>query len=195
MSSSKAQLDVRAGWQSAPEGITPATLDEWCKGLTLNVLPSESRLAAKGIKSILTRWAPEPVMVGRQARVIGVGSCFASYFLLWLGENGFNRDLDGSPQPATSPRSDDSPARKARRRAATTTCSCKWRRPSWRTGGAESAARVADLGRRAGELPRVAYERMKVIEGLDRAARERLEVAQRRHGECEKLRLEAARRQ
>jgi hypothetical protein len=100
MSSSKGQLDVRAGWQSAPEEITPATLDEWYKGPTLNVLPSKSRLATKGIKSILTGWVPEQAIVGKETRVIGVGSCFASYFLLWLAENGFNRHLDASPHNA-----------------------------------------------------------------------------------------------
>ena len=100
MSSNKAELDVRAGWQKPLEGITPANLDEWYKGSTLNILPSKSRLASKGIASILTGWLPDQPIIGRETRVVGVGSCFASYFLLWLAENGFNRQLDTSPHNA-----------------------------------------------------------------------------------------------
>lgn len=94
------ELDVRRRWNAAPEGITPATLDEWYKGSTFNVLPSKSRLASRGPEAILTGWVPDRPIIGRDTRVIGVGSCFASYFLLWLAENGYNRHLDTSPHNA-----------------------------------------------------------------------------------------------
>jgi hypothetical protein len=84
----------------APGNFTPDKLDEWYKGSTLNMLPNKARLAHQGLEAFLTGWLPEQPIIGKDTRVIGVGSCFASYFLLWLAENGFNRQLDTSPHNA-----------------------------------------------------------------------------------------------
>jgi hypothetical protein len=94
------ELDVRADWVLEPGAMTPTNLDEWYRGEALNVLPSKPRLARQGLDAILTGWVPERPIIGPRTRVIGVGSCFASYFMLWLAENGFNRGLDTSPHNA-----------------------------------------------------------------------------------------------
>jgi hypothetical protein len=49
---------------------------------------------------------------------------------------------------------------------------------------AEAAARIADLERQIAELQRVCDERLKVIEELDQAARERLALVEKLHAEC-----------
>jgi hypothetical protein len=94
------ELDVRARWDKPPEGITPTNLDEWYRGPSLNMLPGKPKLAAQGLEALLTGWVPDKPIIERDTRVVGVGSCFASYFLLWLAENGFNRHLDASPHNA-----------------------------------------------------------------------------------------------
>lgn len=93
-------LDVRRSWDMPADGITPANLDDWYRGSTLDVLPSKPKLAARGLSSLLRGWTPPAPIIGKDTRVIGIGSCFASYFLLWLAENGFNRGLDSSPHNA-----------------------------------------------------------------------------------------------
>ncbi|HET7731215.1 MAG TPA: GSCFA domain-containing protein [Usitatibacter sp.] len=94
------ELDVRRHWTQAPGDLTPANLDDWYRGPTLNMLPSKPAMAREGLAGILRGWVPEQPIIGPQTRVIGVGSCFASYFLLWLAENGFNRTLEVSPHNA-----------------------------------------------------------------------------------------------
>lgn len=94
------ELDVRYGWEQPPKEIAEANLDSWHRGSTVNVLPSKLSLASQGIEAFLTGWLPEKPIIGTETRVIGVGSCFASYFLLWLAENGFNRRLETSPHNA-----------------------------------------------------------------------------------------------
>ena len=81
-------------------GITPAILDEWYLGSGVNLLPPKHELAQDGFSALLHGWTPERPIISSDTRVIGVGSCFAQYFVNWLAENGFNRKLDDSPHNA-----------------------------------------------------------------------------------------------
>jgi hypothetical protein len=96
----RAELDVRNPWVLPPGQLAPEKLDEWYRGASLDILPSKSRLREGGLRAVLSGWLPEHPIITKDTRVIGVGSCFASYFLLWLAENGFNRGLDSSPHNA-----------------------------------------------------------------------------------------------
>ena len=51
----------------------------------------------------------------------------------------------------------------------------------------ETAARIAELERQIAELQGVCDARQKVIDELDQAARERLALVERLHGECAAL--------
>lgn len=93
-------LDVRQPWRAAAGEIAPTNLDEWYRGASIDLLPDKARLAAQGESAILKGWVPASPIIGADTRVIGVGSCFASYFLLWLAESGFNRELENSPHNA-----------------------------------------------------------------------------------------------
>jgi hypothetical protein len=94
------ELDVRAPWREAADAVAPGDPGEWYRGAAFNVLPDKRGLEAQGMQSLLTGWAPDRPVIDDRTRVIGVGSCFASYFLLWLAENGFNRSLEHSPHNA-----------------------------------------------------------------------------------------------
>ena len=98
--SAKDSLDVRDPWVGSPDQITPSNLDQWFSGSTINMLPDKAKLAAKGVDALLAGWRPETPIIDGETRVMGLGSCFASYFLAWLAENGFNRRLDTSPHNA-----------------------------------------------------------------------------------------------
>ncbi len=95
-----ADLDVRAPWTSGPEDITPNNLDEWYMGPSFGLLPSKPELSSRGAGALLDGWLPREPLIGAGTRVIGVGSCFASYFLSWLADNGFNQGLESSPHNA-----------------------------------------------------------------------------------------------
>lgn len=96
----KDSLDVRDPWVGSPDQITPSNLDQWYLGPAVNRLPDKAGLAAEGVEQLLAGWRPETPIIGRDTRVMGLGSCFASYFLAWLAENGFNRRLETSPHNA-----------------------------------------------------------------------------------------------
>jgi hypothetical protein len=57
----------------------------------------------------------------------------------------------------------------------------------------EYATRISDLERQVEELQRVCAERLVVVEGLDKAARERLDLINRLDAECARLRALQAR--
>jgi hypothetical protein len=96
----RCDLDQRAPWSAAPDELTPGRLDEWYTGGRIHVLPDKPTLAAAGMDGILSGWKPAAPIIAESTRVIGVGSCFAQYFVAWLAENGFNRELDASPHNA-----------------------------------------------------------------------------------------------
>ena len=88
-------------WNVEPELISLANLDKWYLGEgPVRKIPSKAELAQSGIAPILDGWRPEKPIIGADTRVIGVGSCFARYFVLWLAERGFNRAIDSSPYNA-----------------------------------------------------------------------------------------------
>jgi hypothetical protein len=88
-------------WNVEPELISLANLDKWYLGEgPIQKVPTKAQLAESGIAPVLEGWMPERPLIGADTRVIGVGSCFARYFVLWLAERGFNRAVDSSPYNA-----------------------------------------------------------------------------------------------
>jgi hypothetical protein len=88
-------------WNVEPELISLANLDKWYLGEgPVQKIPTKAQLAQSGIAPILDGWRPDKPIIGADTRVIGVGSCFARYFVLWLAERGFNRAIDSSPYNA-----------------------------------------------------------------------------------------------
>jgi GSCFA family protein len=62
-----------------------------------NLLPSKRELRGGRIDGVLEGWKPEAPFIHADTRVIAFGSCFASNFILWLGDHGFNRQAQRSP--------------------------------------------------------------------------------------------------
>ena len=88
-------------WNVEPELISLANLDKWYLGEgPVRKIPTKAQLAESGIAPLLDGWRPDKPIIGADTRVIGVGSCFARYFVLWLAERGFNRAIDSSPYNA-----------------------------------------------------------------------------------------------
>ena len=88
-------------WNVEPELISLANLDKWYLGEgPVHRVPTKEQLAENGMAQLMEGWLPEKPLVGADTRVIGVGSCFARYFVLWLAERGFNRAVDSSPYNA-----------------------------------------------------------------------------------------------
>ena len=88
-------------WNVEPELISLANLDKWYLGEgPVHKIPTKAQIAESGIAPILEGWSPARPLIGADTRVIGVGSCFARYFVLWLAERGFNRAVDSSPYNA-----------------------------------------------------------------------------------------------
>lgn len=65
-----------------------------------NAMPSRPDLVDDGMLGISKGWIPEQPLITTQTRVLAIGSCFASNFILWLAEHGFNRNADRSPYSA-----------------------------------------------------------------------------------------------
>jgi hypothetical protein len=97
MTSEKERL---LNWRNDPDEMTLQNLDAWYLGGPVRTVPTKGRFATDGIASLVDGWLPDTPFIGETTRVIGVGSCFARYFVLWLAENGFNRGLDSSPHNA-----------------------------------------------------------------------------------------------
>jgi hypothetical protein len=76
---------------------TAAYLDRWYKGEHFHVLPSKAELREQGLASVLEGWRPAAPIIGPHTRVLAMGSCFASYFILWLADHGFNQQAATSP--------------------------------------------------------------------------------------------------
>src|SRR5258708_10000627 len=87
-------------WESDP-GLSLQNLDKWYLGEgRVRTVPGKKEFAEGGVQTLLDGWLPEHPLIGADTRVIGVGSCFARYFILWLAERGFNRAADDSPYNA-----------------------------------------------------------------------------------------------
>jgi GSCFA family len=66
-------------------------------GATFNAYPKKPQLRADATDQIVGGWRPEQPVIGPDTRVIALGSCFASNFVLWLADHGFNRRQPVSP--------------------------------------------------------------------------------------------------
>jgi hypothetical protein len=87
-------------WSLDP-GLSLQNLDKWYLGEgRIQTIPTKADYASQGIRTLLDGWLPERPVIEANTRVIGVGSCFARYFILWLAEQGFNRAADSSPYNA-----------------------------------------------------------------------------------------------
>jgi len=84
------------------EGISPQTdvMGRWFKKEDFNWLPSKSELRKMGLACLLDGWKPDKPIIDQHTRVIGLGSCFARYFILWLADHGFNKSIPDSPYNA-----------------------------------------------------------------------------------------------
>jgi hypothetical protein len=49
---------------------------------------------------VLLGWKPKKPIIGPETRVLALGSCFARYFIIWLGDHGFNTSFSRSPYEA-----------------------------------------------------------------------------------------------
>jgi hypothetical protein len=87
-------------WHGDPDKLSMQNLDDWYLGGTVHRVPTKRDVASEGPRSLLEGWVPDKPIIGDTTRVIGLGSCFARYFILWLAENGFNKAADNSPHNA-----------------------------------------------------------------------------------------------
>ena len=62
-----------------------------------NLMPSKHELRTAGAEAVLGGWKPKAPLIQADTNVLAFGSCFASYFILWLGDHGFNRGRARSP--------------------------------------------------------------------------------------------------
>jgi len=84
-------------WRAEPGGISLGNLDSWYLGTErIHTVPSKADYADRGISTLLDGWLPASTLIHAGTRVIGVGSCFAQYFITWLADHGFNRAADTS---------------------------------------------------------------------------------------------------
>jgi hypothetical protein len=74
--------------------------EDWFKGANFQVLQTKAELRAAGFDQVLFGWKPHRPIIFPETRVRAVGSCFARYFILWLGDHGFNRSVPESPYNA-----------------------------------------------------------------------------------------------
>lgn len=81
----------------APQTPLGELESHWYKGQSFHVLPPKSDLRGAGIESVLEGWRPPGPIIHADSRVLAFGSCFASHFILWLGDHGFNRSVADSP--------------------------------------------------------------------------------------------------
>jgi hypothetical protein len=91
--------DALLTWAPSPEMFVPQTpiLDAWYKGSDFHRLPAKDQMRGDGLPAIFEGWQPPEPIIQESTRVLALGSCFASYFILWLGDHGFNKTADGSP--------------------------------------------------------------------------------------------------
>jgi GSCFA family len=73
---------------------------QWFKGEHFHSLQTKAKLWAANFEPVLVGWKPERPIIGPDTLVMALGSCFARYFTLWLGDHGFNRSFPKSPYDA-----------------------------------------------------------------------------------------------
>jgi hypothetical protein len=62
-----------------------------------NILPPKHELRGHAAEAVLEGWKPAAPIIDAGSRVVAFGSCFASNFVLWMGDHGFNRGTARSP--------------------------------------------------------------------------------------------------
>lgn len=89
-------------WSASTTEVAPQTdlKNDWFKGETFQYLPTKQELWASGFEPVLHGWKPSSPIIGPDTNVLALGSCFARYFILWLGDHGFNRSIPESPYNA-----------------------------------------------------------------------------------------------
>ena len=92
--------DSLVNWESRGNVVTPDNISRWHKGAVYNQFPDKRELRSEGGRSLAEGWLPERPLIGRDTRVLAIGSCFARTFTLWLAEHGFNRTFPESPYNA-----------------------------------------------------------------------------------------------
>ena len=100
MNDPKDYKDGLVNWGSRQHLVTPDNISKWHKGATYNQFPDKTRMRAEAGDALALGWLPEKPLIGRDTRVLAVGSCFARNFTLWLAEHGFNRAFPDSPYNA-----------------------------------------------------------------------------------------------
>jgi hypothetical protein len=89
-------------WKLADGEISPQMdiSDRWFKTEDFKWLPTKSEMRTSGLESLMDGWKPKKPFIGPETKVIALGSCFASYFVIWLAEHGFNKLVPQSPYNA-----------------------------------------------------------------------------------------------
>ena len=80
-------------------GADQAAMSRWHLP-DFNAMPSRPGLFDDGMMGIAKGWLPEQPLITADTRVFAIGSCFASNFILWLAEHGFNNQADRSAYSA-----------------------------------------------------------------------------------------------
>lgn len=88
--------------------ITPTSSDlspqqpdrRWFPGCHFEYMPTKAELLQSGLDSVLLGWKPAHPIISADTRVLALGSCFAEYFVQWLGNHGFNQYYSESPDNA-----------------------------------------------------------------------------------------------
>jgi hypothetical protein len=91
---------MRTRWVTDRNAISPGTLGKWHMSNTYNLLPNKPRLRTEGMAAITKGWLPDAPLITPDTSVLAVGSCFASYFTMWLADHGFNQKFPDSPYNA-----------------------------------------------------------------------------------------------
>ena len=89
-------------WSTSVTDVVPQTdlKDDWFKGDNFQYLHTKPELWAADFEPVLHGWKPARPIIGPDTKVLALGSCFARYFILWLGDHGFNRSIAESPYNA-----------------------------------------------------------------------------------------------
>ena len=75
-------------WKKSDEDLDFQQADHWYKGEHCHRYPADRPLS---VADVMQGWAPERPLISRSSRVIAFGSCFAEYFIAFLGERGYNQ--------------------------------------------------------------------------------------------------------
>jgi glycosyltransferase involved in cell wall biosynthesis len=79
-----------------PQVQVPPTPEGWKELPGFRFLPDKATLRSN-LDAVLEGWRPERPIIHKDTRVVALGSCFAGYFIAWLGDHGFNQHGGKSP--------------------------------------------------------------------------------------------------